>query len=260
MCPRCVFQSLLGVSYSLLACALWPMVAFVVPEHQLGTAYGLYVPPARMFHTQPQLKHTHSYESMLIIDDANLLLLSISMQSIQNLGLALIAMAAGAILDVRGYLFLEVFFSTCICCQYIMSVYSPTHVRHFWAAVFDSSHCFSSLQLHWWRWWRCTLWIISKVREGCSLSFSHVTSQHTALLTTTRFSRFPLPPGGDLNRSASARAKLQKEATSDAEWVALTLVHPPSLLFRPLTQQLDKHLRNIMTNPTRIIKWNRQMG
>lgn len=39
-----VFQSLLGVSYSLLACALWPMVAFVVPEHQLGTAYGLYVP------------------------------------------------------------------------------------------------------------------------------------------------------------------------------------------------------------------------
>lgn len=38
------FQSLLGVSYSLLACALWPMVAFVVPEHQLGTAYGLYVP------------------------------------------------------------------------------------------------------------------------------------------------------------------------------------------------------------------------
>lgn len=38
-----VFQSLLGVSYSLLACALWPMVAFMVPEHQLGTAYGLYV-------------------------------------------------------------------------------------------------------------------------------------------------------------------------------------------------------------------------
>lgn len=34
-------QCLLGVAYSLLACALWPMVAFVVPEHQLGTAYGL---------------------------------------------------------------------------------------------------------------------------------------------------------------------------------------------------------------------------
>uniref|UniRef100_A0A8C2WCX4 Lysosomal dipeptide transporter MFSD1 n=1 Tax=Cyclopterus lumpus TaxID=8103 RepID=A0A8C2WCX4_CYCLU len=68
-----IAMSLLGVSYSLLACALWPMVAFVVPEHQLGTAYGF-------------------------------------MQSIQNLGLALIAMAAGSILDNRGYLVLEVFF------------------------------------------------------------------------------------------------------------------------------------------------------
>uniref|UniRef100_A0A3Q3DRX6 Lysosomal dipeptide transporter MFSD1 n=1 Tax=Hippocampus comes TaxID=109280 RepID=A0A3Q3DRX6_HIPCM len=66
-------MSLLGLSYSLLACALWPMVAFVVPEHQLGTAYGF-------------------------------------MQSVQNLGLALIAMAAGAILDTKGYLFLQVFF------------------------------------------------------------------------------------------------------------------------------------------------------
>ncbi|XP_066508170.1 major facilitator superfamily domain-containing protein 1 isoform X2 [Hoplias malabaricus] len=69
---------LLGVSYSLLACALWPMVAFVVPEHQLGTAYGF-------------------------------------MQSIQNLGLALISMAAGSILDSKGYLFLEVFFCACVC-------------------------------------------------------------------------------------------------------------------------------------------------
>ncbi|XP_026875617.2 major facilitator superfamily domain-containing protein 1 isoform X3 [Electrophorus electricus] len=69
---------ILGMSYSLLACALWPMVAFVVPEHQLGTAYGF-------------------------------------MQSIQNLGLALISMAAGVIVDRRGYLFLEVFFCFCVC-------------------------------------------------------------------------------------------------------------------------------------------------
>uniref|UniRef100_A0A8C4MP37 Lysosomal dipeptide transporter MFSD1 n=1 Tax=Equus asinus TaxID=9793 RepID=A0A8C4MP37_EQUAS len=34
-----IAMCLLGISYSLLACALWPMVAFVVPEHQLGTAY-----------------------------------------------------------------------------------------------------------------------------------------------------------------------------------------------------------------------------
>ncbi|XP_068174252.1 lysosomal dipeptide transporter MFSD1 isoform X2 [Antennarius striatus] len=73
-----IAMSLLGVSYSLLACALWPMVAFVVPEHQLGTAYGF-------------------------------------MQSIQNLGLALISLASGAILDSKGYLLLEVFFCTCVC-------------------------------------------------------------------------------------------------------------------------------------------------
>ena len=32
---------LMGVSYSLLASSLWPMVALIVPKHQLGTAYGL---------------------------------------------------------------------------------------------------------------------------------------------------------------------------------------------------------------------------
>uniref|UniRef100_A0A4W3K0M4 Lysosomal dipeptide transporter MFSD1 n=1 Tax=Callorhinchus milii TaxID=7868 RepID=A0A4W3K0M4_CALMI len=78
-----IAMSLLGISYSLLACALWPMVAFVVPEHQIGTAYGF-------------------------------------MQSIQNLGLAVIAIAAGAILDSRGYLLLEVFFCACVCCEYRM--------------------------------------------------------------------------------------------------------------------------------------------
>ncbi|XP_060690190.1 major facilitator superfamily domain-containing protein 1 isoform X4 [Hemiscyllium ocellatum] len=38
-----------------------------------------------------------------------------SMQSIQNLGLAVIAIAAGSILDSKGYLFLEVFFCACLC-------------------------------------------------------------------------------------------------------------------------------------------------
>ncbi|XP_063298661.1 major facilitator superfamily domain-containing protein 1 isoform X1 [Pelobates fuscus] len=80
-----IAMSLLGVSYSLLACALWPMVAFVVPEHQLGTAYGF-------------------------------------MQSIQNLGLAIIAIVSGIILDTSGYLFLEVFFSACICVAIIAVV------------------------------------------------------------------------------------------------------------------------------------------
>ncbi|KAM3874916.1 lysosomal dipeptide transporter MFSD1 isoform 2-T2 [Diretmus argenteus] len=112
-----IAMSLLGVSYSLLACALWPMVAFVVPEHQLGTAYGF-------------------------------------MQSIQNLGLALIAMAAGSILDNKGYLFLEVFFSACLCIALIAVV---------------------------------MLYFVDYLR------------------------------GGDLNLSAAARAKLQKQAASDSE-------------------------------------------
>lgn len=33
--------SCLGVAYSLLASALWPIAALLIPEYQLGTAYGL---------------------------------------------------------------------------------------------------------------------------------------------------------------------------------------------------------------------------
>lgn len=92
-------------------------------------------------------------------------------------------------------------------------------------------------------------------------------SAHPTPLLTTRLTHClisPSPsraPGGDLNRSAAARAKLQKEATSDAEWVALTPLHPPSLLFRPLTQQLDKHLRNVIKYAcaTHIIKWHKHI-
>ena len=36
-----VAMVVMGVAYSLLACALWPLVAFLVPEYQLGTAYGM---------------------------------------------------------------------------------------------------------------------------------------------------------------------------------------------------------------------------
>lgn len=31
----------MGVAYSLLASALWPIAALIIPEYQLGTAYGL---------------------------------------------------------------------------------------------------------------------------------------------------------------------------------------------------------------------------
>ena len=70
---------LMGVGYSVLACALWPMVALVIPEHQLGTAYGV-------------------------------------MQSVQNLGLGVIVLLAGCIVDQKGYIVLEVFFLSWICC------------------------------------------------------------------------------------------------------------------------------------------------
>jgi hypothetical protein len=32
--------TLMGISYSILAASLWPMVAFLVPKKMLGTAYG----------------------------------------------------------------------------------------------------------------------------------------------------------------------------------------------------------------------------
>ena len=31
---------IIGVAYSLLASALWPIAALIIPEYQLGTAYG----------------------------------------------------------------------------------------------------------------------------------------------------------------------------------------------------------------------------
>ena len=71
--PGDVAIIIMGLSYSLLASALWPIAALVIPEHQLGTAYGL-------------------------------------MQAIQNLGLALITMLAGLIVDQHGYIWLELFF------------------------------------------------------------------------------------------------------------------------------------------------------
>lgn len=68
----------MGISYSLLAASLWPMVALIVPKQQLGTAYGL-------------------------------------MQSVQNLGLALINLLTGYIVDNAGYFVLEIFFLGSLC-------------------------------------------------------------------------------------------------------------------------------------------------
>lgn len=72
----------MGIAYSLLASSLWPLVSLIIPEHQLGTAYGI-------------------------------------CQSIQNLGLALGAIFAGKIVDDYGHVWLEVFF---ICSLFVSLV------------------------------------------------------------------------------------------------------------------------------------------
>jgi len=72
-----VAMIIMGFAYSILASSLWPLVALVVPQHQIGTAYGI-------------------------------------MQSVQNLGLAVITIVAGKIVDASGYLVLEVFFLACL--------------------------------------------------------------------------------------------------------------------------------------------------
>jgi MFS family permease len=64
---------IMGMAYSMLASSLWPLVALIIPEYQLGTAYGI-------------------------------------CQSVQNLGLAVVSMFAGYIVDKGGYLMLELFF------------------------------------------------------------------------------------------------------------------------------------------------------
>lgn len=85
---------LMGVAYSLLACAFWSAVALCIPEHQLGTAYGM-------------------------------------MQSAQNLGLAVVALVAGVLVDKYGYMVLEAFFLIWLCTAVLASVGLMVHdIRH----------------------------------------------------------------------------------------------------------------------------------
>lgn len=79
-------MTILGLAYSMCASALWPMISLVIPQYQLGTAYGV-------------------------------------AQAFQNFGLALATMLAGIVVDYGGYLMLEMFFLgwlfvaliTCLC-------------------------------------------------------------------------------------------------------------------------------------------------
>ena len=82
--PPLVAMICMGIGYSVLACALWPMVSLVIPTHQLGTAYGI-------------------------------------MQSVQNLGLGCVVMAAGYIVDLMGNIVLEIFFLGWLSCKFSLS-------------------------------------------------------------------------------------------------------------------------------------------
>ena len=64
---------ILGIGYSIMTSALWPLVALAVNQNQLGTAYGV-------------------------------------MQAIQNLGLAIAANVTGLLVDWKGYITVELFF------------------------------------------------------------------------------------------------------------------------------------------------------
>lgn len=66
----------LGFGYSIMCCALWPLVALAVPQQQLGTAYGV-------------------------------------MQAVQNAGLAIAANITGMLIDWKGYINVELFFVLC---------------------------------------------------------------------------------------------------------------------------------------------------
>lgn len=119
------------------------------------------------------------------------------MQSIQNLGLALISMVAGTILDTRGYLILEVFFCTCVCSElFCLSVLLLGLDHNSFSVLVALMAAVSLYFVDYLRGKRGTL--------------------HHALIVLPYF--FLIAPclspaaGGDLNRSASSRASLLKEA------------------------------------------------
>lgn len=77
-----VSVSLIGLGYTGLASTLWPLISYIIPIHQLGTAYGL-------------------------------------VQSLQNLGMAIASIAAGYIVDTKGYIMVENFYLSSLSSKFI---------------------------------------------------------------------------------------------------------------------------------------------
>ena len=100
------------------------------------------------------------------------------MQAVQNLGMAIVTMMAGRIVDDQGYLVLEVFFLAWLCCKY----------RH------ASSTClFASLHLNIFSFFFCLFLIL-------------VSLVATVLIWVMNASR-----GGLLNMSVAQRDKHERE-------------------------------------------------
>ena len=87
---------ILGVAYSLLASALWPIAALIIPEYQLGTAYGLMQvridPCVGKFIMNMKMLFPKYLGFFQVMPNSQI-------QAIQNLGTALITMGAGSIVD-----------------------------------------------------------------------------------------------------------------------------------------------------------------
>lgn len=69
----------------------------------------------------------------------HVLLFNNSMQAIQNLGLAVIALIAGIIVDSKGYLILEVFFMAWLCCKYLCSQHQDFWHYHFTLKISEAA-------------------------------------------------------------------------------------------------------------------------
>lgn len=92
---------ILSLSYSLLASALWPIATFIVPQEQLGTAFG---------------------KKMTALNTCFNSIVSGFMQAIQNFGLATITMLAGLIVDKAGFMWMEIFFLFCLSIALVATV------------------------------------------------------------------------------------------------------------------------------------------
>lgn len=85
-----ISMCIVGVAYSMMASALWPLIALVIPDRLLGTAYGI-------------------------------------AQSFENLGLGIIQLVAGIIVDKKGYYYLEAYFISCLCVALLMVIIMWLH-------------------------------------------------------------------------------------------------------------------------------------